>query len=150
MIELTDLALAILHHVLAFSLAAIIAAEFVLLRTELTSATINRLVGIDRYYGVIAGLIMIVGAARLYWGLKGWEFFLFNWPFWAKMAAFLLVGLLSVIPTIRFISWRREANADANFQVPVGELAAVKKFVHAEALLFVLIPAFAAVMTRAF
>ena len=147
---MADLALAILHHVLAFSLAAIIAAELVLLRTELTSATIKRLVGIDRYYGVIAGLIMIVGAARLYWGLKGWEFFLFNWPFWAKMAAFLLVGLLSIIPTIRFISWRREANADANFQLPAGELATVKKLVHAEALLFILIPVLAAVMARAF
>ncbi|MET2830295.1 DUF2214 family protein [Mesorhizobium shangrilense] len=55
--ETTDLVLAILHHLLVFSLAGIIGAEFVLIRGELPAATIRRLIGIDRHYGILAGLI---------------------------------------------------------------------------------------------
>ena len=73
--DTTDLVLAILHHLLVFSLAGIIGAEFVLIRGDLPAATIRRLVGIDRHYGIIAALVIIVGVGRVLYGLKGWEFY---------------------------------------------------------------------------
>ncbi|MFK0688937.1 DUF2214 family protein [Mesorhizobium sp. IMUNJ 23033] len=106
--DTTDLVLAIIHHLLVFSLAGIIGAEFVLIRSDLPAATLKRLAGIDRHYGIIATLIIIVGIGRVFYGLKGWEFYAYNWMFWAKMAAFATVGLLSIIPTVRFISWNRQ------------------------------------------
>lgn len=66
------------------------------------------------------------------------------------MAAFGIVGLLSIIPTIRFISWKRQASANPGFQVPVAELASVKTYVRAEAFIFLLIPIFAAAMARGY
>ena len=93
--ETTDLVLAILHHLLAFSLAGIIAAEFVLIGSEMTASTVRRLARIDRHYGMVAMLVILVGAARVAWGLKGWEYYVYNWVFWAKMATFAAVGLLS-------------------------------------------------------
>ncbi|TIT08424.1 MAG: DUF2214 family protein, partial [Mesorhizobium sp.] len=56
--DTTDLVLAIIHHLLVFSLAGIIGAEFVLIRGDLPAATLKRLVGIDRHYGIIAALIV--------------------------------------------------------------------------------------------
>ncbi|TIW05750.1 MAG: DUF2214 family protein, partial [Mesorhizobium sp.] len=106
--DTTDLLLAIFHHLLVFSLAGIIGAEFVLIRGDLPAATLRRLVGIDRHYGIIAMLIIVVGIGRVIYGLKGWEFYVYNWVFWAKMAAFVTVGLLSIIPTVRFVSWNRQ------------------------------------------
>lgn len=41
--DTTDLVLAILHHLLVFSLAGIIGAEFVLVRGDLGAATLKRL-----------------------------------------------------------------------------------------------------------
>jgi putative membrane protein len=148
--DTTDLVLAILHHLLAFSLAGIIAAEFVLLRCELSPATIRRLAAIDRHYGMIAMAVILIGAGRVVWGLKGWEFYVYNWVFWAKMACFAAVGLLSIMPTIRFIGWNRQAGADAGFRVPEAELAEVQGRLRAEALVFLLIPAFAAAMARGY
>ncbi|WP_246671279.1 DUF2214 family protein [Mesorhizobium sp. 8] len=72
--DATDLVLAILHHLLVFSLAGIIAAEFVLVRNDMTASTVRRLARIDRHYGMVAMLVIVVGAARVTWGLKGWEF----------------------------------------------------------------------------
>ena len=96
--DTTDLLLAILHHLLVFSLAGIIGAEFVLIRGDLPATTLRRLVGIDRHYGIIAVLIIIVGIGRVFFGLKGWEFYVYNWVFWAKMAAFA-VGRPAVDPS---------------------------------------------------
>ncbi|MER9935094.1 DUF2214 family protein [Mesorhizobium sp. M0088] len=95
--DTTDLVLAIFHHLLVFSLAGIIGAEFVLIRGDLGTATLKRLAGIDRHYGIIATLIIVVGIGRVFYGLKGWEFYVHNWVFWAKIAAFVVVGLLSII-----------------------------------------------------
>ncbi|TIV97833.1 MAG: DUF2214 family protein [Mesorhizobium sp.] len=129
--ETTDLLLAIAHHLLVFSLAGIIGAEFVLVRGDLGAATLKRLAGIDRHYGIIAALIVIVGICRVFFGLKGWEFYVYNWVFWAKMAAFIIVGLLSIVPTMRFISWSRQASGNEGF-------------------IFLLIPVFAAAMARGY
>ncbi|TJV70286.1 MAG: DUF2214 family protein, partial [Mesorhizobium sp.] len=73
--------------------------------------------------GIIAMLIIVVGIGRVIYGLKGWEFYVYNWVFWAKMAAFVTVGLLSIIPTVRFASWSRQASANPGFQVPATQLA---------------------------
>lgn len=148
--ETTDLVLTILHHLLAFSLAGIIATEFVLIRNELTPATLRRLIRVDRHYGMLAMLIIFIGIGRVFYGLKGWEFYVYNWVFWVKMAIFTTVGLLSIIPTIRFIAWNRQAGMDNAFRVPVQELASVRRYVWLEALLFLAIPAFAAAMARGY
>jgi len=148
--DTTDLLLAIAHHLLVFSLAGIIGAEFVLVRGDLPAATLRRLAGIDRHYGIIAGLIVIVGVCRVFFGLKGWEFYVHNWVFWAKMAAFVAVGLLSIVPTMRFISWNRQARVNPSYSVPAAELASVKAYVRAEGVIFLLIPVFAAAMARGY
>jgi putative membrane protein len=148
--DTTDLVLAILHHILVFSLAGVIGAEFVLTRGDLSAATLKRLAGIDRHYGIIAMLIIVVGVGRVIWGLKGWEFYVYNWVFWAKMASFAAVGLLSSVPTVPFISWTRQAAADAAWRAPAAELASVRSYVRAQALVFFLIPIFAAAMARGY
>jgi putative membrane protein len=148
--ETTDLLLAIFHHLLVFSLAGIIGAEFVLVRSDPTPTTIARLARIDRHYGLIAGLIILVGIGRVIFGLKGWEFYVYNWVFWAKMVAFLAVGLLSIRPTKRFIAWNRRAVTDPGFRVPAVELASVRSTVRTQAIVFLLIPVFAAAMARGY
>ena len=85
----TDLLLAIAHHLLFFALIAILAAETVLVRPGLAGDTLKRLGRLDAAYGGLAGLILIVGFCRVFFGLKGWEFYIYNWVFWAKIAAFL-------------------------------------------------------------
>ena len=100
----TDLMLAILHHFLIFALAAIIAAELVLVRPGLKAETLGRLARIDGAYGLIAMLIILVGIGRVFFGLKGWEYYIYYWAFWAKMAAFAAGRPAVDPPTMRFIA----------------------------------------------
>ncbi len=143
-----DLVLAILHHLLAFMLFAVLAAELVLVRPGMTATVLSRLGGLDRAYGGTAMVLIIVGVARVIWGAKGWEYYVGNPYFWAKIAAFAAVGLLSIKPTMTIIAWRKAAATDRAYAVPDAEIAAVKSAIHLQAGIFLLIPTFAAVMAR--
>lgn len=145
---MTDLLLAVAHHLLVFSLAAILAIELATVRPGLTGAGLRRLGIVDMHYGLIATLILIIGFARVYMGVKGPETYLGNWAFWAKIGAFVVVGLLSAPPTIRILQWRKRARAEPDFALGHAEVKAVRPYLVAEFAVFALIPVFAAMMAR--
>jgi len=144
----TDFLLACAHHLLIFALVAVLAAETVLVRPGLSGSAIVRLGGLDRAYGMLAGLILIVGFSRVFFGLKGWEYYIYYRVFWAKLTAFGIVGLLSIRPTMRIAEWNRKARAEGGHVVPDGEVSSVRAYLRAEAAVFIPIPILAAAMAR--
>ncbi len=137
-----------LHHLAILSLILIVGAELALIRGELSAAALRRLATIDLGYGIAAGAIVVIGVARVVFGPKGWVFYVHNPWFWTKMATFLVLGLLSIHPTVAFLRWRRAADADAAFSPPPAGVAAVRRTILIEAALLALIVAFAAAMAR--
>ena len=145
---LTDAVLAILHHLLVFAMAIVLTMEIMVTRRDMGSARVTYLSRLDIAYGAIGAGIILVGIGRVVWGLKGPEYYLVNEFFWAKMAAFAGVGLLSIRPTLAILRWAAAARADAAFRPAGDEVMGVRRFMHAEAMLFTLIPIFAALMAR--
>lgn len=94
--------------------------------------------------------MIIVGVARVIWGAKGYDYYLVNHFFWTKMALFLIVGLLSIPPTIRYLAWRRRLRADADFRPALEAIARVRTYLWAEAAFFLAIPLAAAAMARGY
>src|SRR5690606_37907532 len=109
---------------------------------------VERLAGADLGYGLLALAVLLSGAARAVWGAKGWAFHASNPVFHAKVGLFLLVGLLSIVPTVAFLRWRRARRADAAFRVPAAEWRRAKRVLLAELHLLALIPLLAVVMAR--
>src|SRR2546423_1186232 len=97
---LTDAVLAIIHHLLAFALAIVLTMEIMLTRRDIAGGRLTYLSRADIAFGGVAAGIVIIGIGRVLYGLKGPEYYLVNEFFWAKMAAFAAVGLLSIRPTI--------------------------------------------------
>jgi putative membrane protein len=145
---MTDLILAIAHHLLAFGLAAILFAQYALVQPGLAGAALRRVRMFDRCYGLFAALLIVIGVLRVIYGFKGPDFYMANPGFWAKMAAFAAVGLLSIPPTLRFLAWGRRAKADPDFVVPEAEIWRVHTWLGVELIVFALIPIFAAMMAR--
>lgn len=144
----TDLVLAVAHHLLIFALAGIIAYELATVRAGISSDAARRVAKIDAWYGLLAGAIIIVGLARVKFAAKGWDYYSANPYFWAKMGAFAIVGLLSILPTIAFLKWKRALKADPAFVPPDSDVARVRRFLWLEVGFFALIPIFAAMMAR--
>jgi putative membrane protein len=70
--------------------------------------------------------------------------------FWAKIGVFVIVGLLSIPPTMQIIRWRRAASADAAFVPALPEVQFVRRYMHCEGAVFFTIPIFAALMARGY
>ena len=145
---MTDLLLAIAHHILVFGLVIMLAAEFALVREGLGAAEVKRLSGLDIGYGVTALLIVIVGIHRVVFGAKGYVFYVENIWFWAKMTAFALIAILSIMPTIRFRRWRKALNANPVALPPINDIAHVRGHIRLQLLLIFAVVTFAAIMAR--
>jgi putative membrane protein len=140
-----DITLAIAHHLLVFGLFGILFSEFVAVQRGMSPAAVTRIASIDLWYGLLAGLILIVGFSRAVFAAKGWGYYSHNVFFWAKIGVFAVIGVLSVPPTLVFIRWRRAG------VTPVDpEVRGVRRFLYAELGLFALLPAFAAAMARGY
>ena len=145
-----DLHLAIAHHLLAFLLFGVIVAELALIRERLSAGDVLLVGKIDLWYGVLAGLLIGVGFMRAIFAAKGWAYYSTNVFFWAKMGAFGVVALLSILPTVKIIRWRQAVKADPAALPGTDEIAQIRKFLWAELAVFALIPSFAAAMARGY
>ena len=99
--------MAFLHHLLAFTLVACVVYEFIAYRQGMSVEEARRIQRADLMYGISAGLLLIVGVLRVLYFEKGPAFYSQNPFFWLKMNAFLVVGLLSIDPTIRYLRWNK-------------------------------------------
>lgn len=145
---LTDFLLASLHHLLVFGLVSMLVAESVLLRGTMDRHVLQRLAGIDMGYGISAVLLIVVGIARVAFGIKGYDFYLHNPWFHAKMGAFVLVGVLSILPTVRFLRWRKALAANPIYLPDATEVARMRGLVRFELILVAAILVLAAAMAR--
>jgi putative membrane protein len=139
---------AFLHHVTAFALVAALAVEFVLIRQELTVAVARRLLIADGVLGASAGLLLVVGLLRVFYFEKGYLYYFSNHAFWGKLGLFVIVALVSIVPTVEFLGWRKAMRAGQMPQVSAQKLVMVRKIIHWELAGVVLILLFAAMMAR--
>ncbi|GAA5072342.1 DUF2214 family protein [Lysobacter panacisoli] len=145
---MTDFLLASLHHLLVFGLVSMLVAESVLLRGTVDHAVLKRLAGIDAGYGMTAMALIAAGICRIVFGIKGYDFYLHNPWFHAKIGAFVLVGLLSILPTVRFLRWRKALAANPAYLPDAAEVAKLRGIVRFELILVAAIFVLAAAMAR--
>src|ERR1700743_2105448 len=139
---------AFLHHLCAFTLVSALAIEFTLIRQELTLASARRLQVTDLVLCIAVCAWLIVGLLRVFFFEKGAAYYWHSHAFLTKFGLFVVVGLLSVIPTKEFLSWRGAIKAG---QVPVMDAVKRKRVtmvIHIELAAVVIIILCAAIMAR--
>lgn len=145
---LKDFLLASAHHLLAFGLVSMLVTQSALLSRTIDGPTLRRLSGVDCGLGMVATLLLVVGLARVFHGIKGAEFYLHNPWFHAKVGAFALAALLSLLPTVRMLRWRKAFKADPAFVPPPADIAKLRGIVRIELALVAVILVAAAGMAR--
>lgn len=139
---------AFLHHLAFVALFVTLAIEMILFRQPLTLESARRLQVYDGVYGAAAGAVLIIGGLRVYFFEKGWYYYLTNHAFLTKMAIFVAVGLISIIPTIEFMRWRKETRAGKVPQVDPAKIQRLRKIIHWELVGLMLMLLFAAWAAR--
>ncbi|MEP0321085.1 DUF2214 family protein [Bauldia litoralis] len=140
--------MAFLHHLAAFTLVAALAVEFVLIRQELTVSSARRLIATDGVFGAAAGAVLVIGLLRVFFFEKGAAYYWSDHAFLTKFIVFVLVGLLSIVPTVEFLSWRKAVRAGEIPTVSAGKLKTIRTIMHVEVVGIVIILLAAAIMAR--
>ena len=139
---------AFLHHLCAFMLVSTVAIEFTLIRQELTVWSARRLQATDMVLGIAAGALLVIGLLRVFFFEKGADYYFHSQAFLAKLSIFIAVGLLSIVPTREFLSWRGALKAGQVPVVSTRKLQFIRKIIHGELFAIVLILLCAAIMAR--
>ncbi len=139
---------AVLHHWLAFGMAGFLAAEIALASGEPSRRQVRLLARVDALYGACFILLVTVGFFRVHFGEKGPDAYYGNPVFWLKLGALALVLLASLPPTLAFIRWSRAMRGGAEALPDKTEIIRIRRFLWAEAVLFLPVPLLAAMMAR--
>jgi putative membrane protein len=139
---------AFLHHLAAFALVGALAVEFVLIKQELTVATARKLAITDAVLGAAAGLLLVAGLLRVFYFEKGAAYYFHSHAFLTKFSLFVIVALLSIVPTIEFLSWRKALKAGQVPAVAAPKLKRLRMIIHVELAAIVLILLCAAIMAK--
>lgn len=140
---------AALHFIAAFGIAATLFFEWLTFSRTPTVAEAKRIALADRWYGLFAMLLLVVGFVRAAHFEKGWSFYLHSPFFHLKLTLFVLVGLLSIYPTVRFIRWRPLLSAGQAPKLSEREHTLISRLLTAQMALLVLIVISASLMAHA-
>jgi putative membrane protein len=139
---------AFLHHVAAFALVAALAVELVLIKGALSVETARKLQLADLAVGISAAAVLLVGLLRVFYFEKGASYYFHSVPFLAKLSLFVIVALLSIYPTVEFLSWSKAVKEGRAPMVSDRKLRMIRSLIHWELAGIVLLILCAALMAR--
>ena len=131
-----------LHFFAIIALAGTIIIENMAIKPVINGEDARNLARVDAVYGAAATLVALFGIILWFGTGKPSEFYTQNPVFLAKVCLFVLVGIISIHPTIFFIR-HRKSEADT-IAVPVSLRVTLKL----ELILLLIIPALAFLMAR--
>lgn len=145
---LTEALLAYAHFAAILAVTVFLTSEAALCRTEwMNAAVVRRLSRVDFIYMLAAIALLLTGLARTWWGIKGTGWYWSQPLLHLKLTLFVLIGLMSIKPTMLFRRWRQRLEADGSLP-PESEVRTARRWVMIEAHLLVLVPLAATLLAR--
>jgi putative membrane protein len=132
-----------IHFIAVFAIVGALVAEQFVVTKSMTRKQIKTTFAIDGIYGLGALLVIVAGLILWFWVGKPAEFYTKNWIFHTKLTLFVLLGLLSIYPSVFFFKNRK--GHDLNEQIDVPKLVMV--CLRLELILLFLIPIAATLMS---
>ena len=132
------------HFISIFAIVSTIVSEHLLLKKSMTRMELGRMARVDAVYGIAALTLLAAGFTLWFGGVgKPTAFYSGNWIFHTKITLFLVVGLLSIYPTVFFLK-NRKGNPDEVVAVP----SRVFLMLRLELILLFIIPLLAGLMAK--
>lgn len=138
--------LAGLHLAAVLALVVFSTSQAALLRPAWFNAeVVARLVVVNRIHAVCLLALLLTGAARMAWGVKGWDWYASQPLLWAKGLLWLALVWAAVPPARAYARW---AALPGGSLPDAGEIGRVRRVVMRAAHAMLLIPLLAVALAR--
>ena len=142
--------LAYLHLLAILTMVVFISSVAALCRVQwLNAAVVERLAKIDLVYGIAAIAVLATGIARTVWGVKGTSWYWTNPLLHVKLTLFIVIGIISIFPTLTYMRWRKTLRASGTLPVE-ADIRKTRRLVMVQAHLIAVIPLVAVFLARGF
>jgi len=139
-----EIILRYIHFISIFAIVGTLVSEHLLLKNEMTRAELSRLARIDAIYGLAAVALLAAGLTLWLASIgKPAVFYTKNWIFHTKISLYIIVGLLSIYPTVFFIK-NRKGQPDESIRIP----KVIFWMLRFELLIIFIIPILAGLMAK--
>ena len=122
--------------------------ERIILKINLSKNETIFIIIADVIYGVAGLAILVTGILRVKYYGQGGEFYTSNPIFWVKVSLYVVIGLISLYPTITYISWAIPLSRNKLPVISENLLRRFKLIIMTELVGFAIIPFFATLMSR--
>ncbi len=122
--------------------------ERITLKINLSKNETISIIIADVIYGIAGLAILITGILRVKYYGQGGEFYTNNPIFWFKVSLYIVIGLLSLYPTITYILWAIPLSKNKLPDITENLVKRFQLIIMTELVGFAVIPFFATLMSR--
>lgn len=132
------------HFMCVFGLFAVLILESVIIKPTMTKAQVQLMSKTDGWYGLLSILVLLTGFLRVYYFGKGPDYYFANTLLWIKLGLFTIIGLLSILPTVRFMKLKKLTDDE----IEIKDYGKLKNIIRVEIILLFFIPLAAVFMAN--
>ena len=147
---LTQAIITYFHFIAIILLFISLTVEKILFKPAIDTATAKKIIVFDGIYGGAAVLLLLTGFLKYFFFGKGAAYYNHNHLMWIKLSLFLIVGLLSIKPTVYFLKWRKVLKSGGEIIITAQDYKSISMFIHMELGIAVFIPLLATLLARGF
>ena len=140
--------IAYLHFISIMVLMGSLISEHLLLKPKMTKDQIKSLAVTDLIYGLSALMVLATGLLRWFVYGKGSEYYLTNPIFHTKLTLFVIMAVISIFPTMKFLKWRKQVNSGKEPEINDKIVKKLLMYIRIELLIMVIIPLLAVMLAR--
>lgn len=137
-----------LHYIGIMVLMGALISEHLILKPSINKEQINSLATIDLIYGLAAIIVLTTGVLRWFVYGKGYDFYMSTPLFHIKLTLFIIMGILSIFPTVKILKWRKQIKRGEEPQITEKGVKKLLMFIRIELLLVAIIPLLAVMIAR--
>ena len=136
------------HFFAFFALTAALMLQLTLISESISVDIAKRIQRADRVYGIAAILLLIFGLLRVFYFDKGVDYYFSNAFFLIKIGVFVLVGLMSLYPTVIYLRWNAELKQNIAPDLSTRQVHLLRRIIHTELVGILAVLLCAALMAR--
>ncbi len=140
---ITEILIRYLHFISIFVVFAAVLGQHLVLRGTITRARVGVAQRFDIAYAISVVLVLATGLAQWFWIGKGAAFYSSNPVFHTKLTLFLIIGIVSIYPSV-FLGKNRKGDPSEEIVIPPALVWSVR----IELVLLLVMPLLATLMAK--
>lgn len=137
-----------LHYIGIMVLMGSLISEHLILKPSIKKDQIKSLATIDLLYGISAIVVLATGLLRWFVYGKGYDFYMSTPLFHIKLTLFIILGILSIFPSVKISKWRKQIKRGEEPQITEKGVKKLLMYIRIELLIIVIIPLLAVMIAR--